>query len=75
MPNKIVEDGRARLEATPEFQQDIQQKAAAIRAEYADLIRAAKGLERLQLWWRMRLELRKLRPSDQTLWLVSVQPR
>ncbi|MDX2003940.1 MAG: hypothetical protein SFU83_01565 [Meiothermus sp.] len=40
-----------------------------IRAEYTPRLAQARGFNWLRLWWRMRLELRRVRPSEESLWL------
>lgn len=68
MRQHFVEDGRKRLESDQEFQRQCLEQSRTIRSKYAPWLAEAKGFDWLRLWWRMRLELRRVRPSDASLW-------
>jgi hypothetical protein len=67
--SSIVEDGRVRLERSPEFHAQRQQQVLTIRAKFLPAMAGAKGLRRWRLWWQMQQKIRHARPGSDSLWL------
>lgn len=60
--NPIVADGRQRLEREAQYLEQVER----IYANHN--WKAQRGMQWLVVWWKIQLELRRIRPSDQSLW-------
>ncbi|MCS7068279.1 MAG: hypothetical protein RMK51_04580 [Meiothermus sp.] len=68
MKERFCEDGRSRLEAHPDYQAERKARVEAIKAEYAPRLAQARGFQRLRLKWQMWQAIRRLGPSEASLW-------
>lgn len=65
---RLIDGGRERLHASPEFQARIREQEAEIRLRYVELLAGAGFFQRWLIRRRMYREIRNLRPSWRSLW-------